>query len=39
MTNDETTAGGSNAIPTDSTLTISGGVSDIVDYVCFGNDR
>jgi pectate lyase-like protein len=39
ITNDETTAGSSKAIPTAATLTIIGGVSDIVDYVCFGNAR
>ena len=36
MTNDETAAGGSKAIPTSATLTIVGGASDVVDYVCFG---
>ena len=39
MTNDETTAGASNAIPSAATLTILGGLSDIVDYVCFGNAK
>jgi hypothetical protein len=34
MANDETTVGASNAIPSVATLTILGGVSDIVDYVC-----
>jgi len=37
VTNDETMAGVSKAVPTTSTLTILGGASDVVDYVCFGN--
>ena len=39
MTNDETTAGASKAVPTTTTLTIIGGSSDTVDYVCFGNPK
>jgi hypothetical protein len=39
MTNDETTAGVSKAVPTTTTLTIVGGVTDIVDYLCFGNPQ
>ena len=39
MTNDETVAGTSKAIPTTTTLTIVGGAVDVVDYVCFGNPQ
>ena len=39
MTNDETTAGASKAVPTTTTLTIIGGSSDTIDYVCFGNPK
>jgi len=39
MTNDETTAGVSKAIPTTTTLTIEGGATDVVDYLCFGNPQ
>ena len=39
MTNDQTAAGTSKAIPTTTTLTIVGGAVDVVDYVCFGNPQ
>jgi hypothetical protein len=39
MTNDQSTAGASKAIPTATTLTIVGGPSDVVDYICFGNPQ
>ena len=35
MTNDESSAGASKAIPTPATLTIVGGPTDVVDYLCF----
>ena len=37
MVNDQTTAGAAKAVPTASTLTISGGASDVVDYFGYGN--
>ena len=37
VTNDQSTAGASKAIPTTTTLTILGGSTDVVDYQCFGN--
>lgn len=39
MTNDESTAGASKAIPTTTTLTIVGGSTDVVNYMCFGNPQ
>jgi hypothetical protein len=39
MTNDESSGGASKAIPTPSTLTIVGGPTDVVDYLCFGNPK
>jgi hypothetical protein len=38
-TNDQSTAGASKAIPTTTTLTIVGGPTDVVDYLCFGNSQ
>ena len=37
ITNDQSSPGASKAIPTTSSLTILGGPTDIVDYLCFGN--
>lgn len=39
MTNDQSTIGASKAIPTSTTLTILGGQTDVVDYICFGNPQ
>jgi hypothetical protein len=39
MTNDQSTTGASKAIPTTTTLTIVGGPTDVVDYICFGNPQ
>jgi hypothetical protein len=39
MTNDRSTTGASKAIPTTTTLTIVGGPTDVVDYICFGNPQ
>ena len=39
MTNDQSTTGASKAIPTTTTLTITGGPTDFVDYICFGNPQ
>ena len=39
MTNDQSSAGAAKAIPTPLTLTIVGGPTDVVDYLCFGNPK
>ena len=39
ITNDQSTIGASKAIPTTTTLTIVGGPTDVVDYICFGNPQ
>jgi len=39
VTNDQTSAGVSKAIPTAEALTIVGGPVDIIDYICFGNPQ